>query len=161
MDIDLLTLSLTVLVTVALVVSRTYVAFVTLALCGGFVLREVVALDLTSQLNENLNTSLPIESIVELSLLVLPAILVAYRFIGSQSGPGRFLQQLIPSISLAFFALVLVYQSLPSAAISQLEDVSYIYGNVLPLRSILVVFALATALFDVLIQHAERPSKKK
>lgn len=161
MDIDVITAGLIIAVSFGLVVSRTYVAFVTLALCGGYVLREFIALDLTNQLNQNLNTDFPVASLVELGLLILPALLVAYRFRKSQGSAGRFIQQLIPSIALSLFALVIVYQSLPVDFQTQLSETSYIYTNVIQVRTFLVVFALATALFDVLVQHAEPPQKKR
>lgn len=153
------------LVTLVLVVSETHVAFVTLALASGYVLSDTLADNLASGLGSlvDIDTN-TLDAVSRIFLLLLPAVIVALRFRRTQRGLGRHIQQAVPSFALSLVALWLVFQNLPFRTQSDLVGDSYLASNAVSYGELLVAFAIATSLFDVVFQHQKghdgRKSKK-
>lgn len=156
MNADLLILAIIAFATLVLVVTRTHVAFVTLALCAGFVLSAEVGPGLIDLLTGDggIGENSTVYTAVTLSLLLFPAVLIGFRFRKSQKGGGRFLQQLIPALGLSLLLVIFIFDFLPDSTISTVKDETYIYGQLEYFRSWIVLFAILTALFDIIIQHA-------
>jgi hypothetical protein len=71
------------------------------------------------------------------------------------------IQQIIPAFALSLLIVVFIFNTLPTDAQVTLQDESYFHGNIDSFKGWLVVFAIATAMFDVLMQHAGPPRKYK
>lgn len=165
MNADIIILAIVVFATFLMVFSKTHVAFVTFALCAGFVMSAEVGPGLTEMItgSSDSNQESPVFTAVTLVLLLFPALLIGYRFRRSQKGGGRFIQQIIPAFALSLLLVVFIFDFLPDSSLNKISDETYIYGQLEFLRSWIVLFAILTALFDVIIQHAgpPRPYHKK
>ncbi len=155
----LITLAVTILV---LGVAETHVAFVTLALCAGYVLEQFVGSDALDLLDNYLNPDqYPLYEIVHVGLLLIPALLVGIRFRRTQRGMKRFVQQLVPGLALALLLAIFLINILPDTVAQNIRDESYLASNLETMSPLLVIFALATAIFDVLLKHAKEPGEGK
>ncbi len=162
MNADFVAAIIVAFTTLTLLISETHVAFVTLALTSGYVLSEVVGSETSQIIRDSVDVgTTPVESIVRIVLLLLPAVLIAIRFRRSQRGFGRVIQQVVPSFALALVLVVFVYQNLPSATQASIDGDSYLSSLLPSYGNLLVVFAIATALFDVVLQHAGPKRKYK
>ena len=118
--------------------------------------------DLFAFLSEYVDpNSSPLYATVQLFLIFFPAFLIGHRFRRSQRGPGRFVQQIVPAFALSLLVVVFVFSTLPESSQATLRDQSYFHGNLESFANWLVVFSIAAAMFDVLIQHAGPPRKYK
>lgn len=157
MSADLIVLIILGATTLALVLSKTHVAFVTLALCSGFVLSAEIGpgfVDLVTRSTEKVE-NLPAYTVITLILLLLPAVLVAWHFKKTQKGSSRLIGQIIPALALALLLSVFIFDFLPEVAKAYVSEETYIYGQLNILRSIIVLFAVLTALFDIMRQHTD------
>ena len=162
MNADTLIVVLIATTSIAMVLSKTHVAFVTLALTAGALLADTVAADLASLLGITISgDSFPVFSIISIVLLTFPPFIIGYRFRRSQKGGLRFFQQIVPAVALALLGSLLIFDALPDETKTFLEGESYLYDQLSILRVWLVLFAIMTALFDVLIQHAGPPRHYK
>ena len=162
MNADLLTLIILVFSTVLLVVSETHVAFVTFALCGGYVLSDFVGGDIFNWASNYVDpNTFPLYAAVQLTLIFLPALLIGHRFRRSQRGAGRVIQQIVPAFAMSLLVVVFTFNALPVEAQSTLRGQSYFHSNLESVKGWIVLFAIAAAMFDVLIQHAGPPRKYK
>lgn len=160
MNADLLTLIILIFSTVLLVVAETHVAFVTFALAGGYVLSDFVGGDIFNWLDNFVDpNAFPLFEAVQLALIFIPAIVIGHRFRRSQRGPTRLVQQIIPAFALSLLVVVFTFNVLPEDAQETLRGESYFHSNLESFRGLLVVFAIAAAMFDILIQHAGPPRK--
>jgi len=163
MNTDLLTLVLLGLVTATLVFTKTNVAFVIFALCGGYVLSDTVGSSVYDLLDNSVDpNSLPLYGIVNISLLILPALIMWFRFRRSQRGGGRLIQQIIPAFGLALLLIVLLFANLPDNLRNSLKNQSYFLGQIESFSEWIIIYALGAAMFDVLTQHGgpKRPYKR-
>ncbi len=161
---DLLTLVLLAAITFGLVLSRTNAAFVTFTLCAGYVLSDSVTPNVDSVIREVVNPgSLPLTLIIHLVLLLLPPLVIWHRFRRTQRGGGRFIMQLVPAFGLALLFVILIFEQLPSGGQEILQGESYFHGQIREFRNWLVLYAIASAMFDVLTQHAgpKRPYHRR
>jgi len=123
MNADLLTVLILGFSTFILIITETHVAFVTLALSSGYVLSDIVGPDIFDFFANTVDpNSFPLYSTVQLTLLFIPAILIAHRFRRSQRGATRFVQQIVPAFALSLLIVVLTFDALPSEAQLTLQD---------------------------------------
>lgn len=162
MNGDFLVLIFIAAVTLLLVILKTHVAFVILALCSGYVLREFAG-NQTYDLLANVVSPIefPLYEVVNVSLILLPALLIAYRFRGTQRGVSRLFEQLVPALSLTLLLVVFLIDILPNDVSNKVKDNAYLAGIFDTFAWVMIVFAISTALFDVLIKHAGDYSGRK
>ncbi len=157
MNPDFILLIIIAASTLLLAIAKTHIAFVILSLCTGFVLSHfVVGGSLSGQGDESSFVNIA----SHIGLILLPALLIGYRFRKTQKGIGRFLQQIIPALGLTSLAVVLILDALPKSTLDSLSEESYLVGTFEAFASPLVMFAVAIALFDVLVKHANEPIRK-
>ena len=145
-----------------LAIARTHVAFVTLALCGGYVLSQFAGPDVLSLIGNRIDSeSFPIFEVVHVALLLLPALLVGIRFRRTQLGIKRFVAQLVPSLAIALLMAVFLVDIVPEDIAARLREESYLASALDSLSALLVVFAISAALFDVLVKHANEPGSNR
>ncbi len=159
MNADVLILAIIAFASIVLVISKTHVAFVTLALCSGYVLGAEVGPGIVEMATDSTGSleDLPVYTAVTLTLLLFPPLLIGYRFRKSQKGSGRFIQQLVPAFALSLLLVIFIFDFLPDNSIQKISDETYIFGQLKFFRSWVVLFAVLTALFDIIIQHAGPP----
>jgi hypothetical protein len=152
-------IAVTVLV---LVIIETHIAFMIFALCAGYVLTHFAASELYEFLAQWISPSeFPLIEIVDLTLLFIPSILIAHRFRRTQRGVGRFFQQLLPALAFTLMAGVLVIDVLPKDTVANLQADAYLAGMFESYPLMLIIFAIGTAMFDILIKHANEPLSHK
>lgn len=142
--------------------AKTHIAFVVLALCTGYVLSQFTGESVVDFFGTWVsNEEFPLIETVNTALVLLPAILIGFRFRHTQKGVGRFLQQLIPALGLTMLAVVFVVDVIPQDTTSDVRGESYLIGSFEDFAPALVLFAVAIALFDVLVKHANEPIRKR
>ncbi len=162
MDNDLIALIIIASSVIFLTVSATHLAFVILSLCSGYILSTFVGPSLSDFINNFIGSNnLPILNIVNITLLLIPPIMIGYRFKKTQKGVGRFIQQLLPALALTMLAAVFIVDLLPNGSVDSVRRSSYLAGGIEGFAPMLVIFAISVALFDVLIKHANDPIRKK
>jgi hypothetical protein len=162
MNGDLIVIIFIAVVTILLVVIETHVAFVILALCSGYVLREFAANQTYDLLAGVVSpTEFPLYEVVHVTLTLLPAILIAHRFRRTQRGVSRFVQQLVPALALTLLLVVFLIDILPDDVSNKVRDNAYLAGVFDSFAWVVIVFAISTAMFDVLVKHAGDGSSKK
>ena len=162
MNPDFLILIFIAISIVLLAFVKTHIAFVMLALCTGYVLSQFTGesvFDFFS--NWVSNSEFPLFETVNIALILIPAILIGFRFRHTQTGVGRFIQQIVPAMALTMLAVVFIVDVLPQDRSSSIEEESYLIGSFQDFAPVLVLFAVATAFFDVMIKHANEPIRKK
>lgn len=157
--IILLTIGISILV---MAIAETHIAFVTLALCGGYVLTQFAGPDALNLLDNYVDPeSFPLFEAVHVALLLLPALLVGIRFRRTQRGMKRFISQIVPGLAMALLLTVFLVDIVPEDVTARLREESYLASTIVSMSSLLVVFAISAALFDVLVKHANEPDGKK
>ncbi len=162
MNADFLILIFIAVSVLALAVAKTHIAFVMLALCTGYVLSQFTGQSVFDFLGTWVsNEEFPLLEIVSISLILLPALLVGFRFRKTQTGVSRFLQQLMPALALTMLAVVFIVDVIPQDRNPEVRGESYLIGSFEDFAPPLVLFAVGTALFDVLVKHANEPIRRK
>lgn len=145
-----------------LTVAETHIAFVTLALCSGFVLSEYAGPEAFDALSSLIDVnSFPLYETVNVTLLLLPALLVGIRFRRTQRGVKRFVEQLIPGLAVSLMLAVFLIDIAPINVASDLQEESYIASTLKASSMWLIIFAMGSALFDVLNKHGGDTGKKR
>lgn len=162
MNVDFTLLAIIAFSTLSLLFSKTHVAFVTLALCSGAVLADSVADSLAGFFRLGNSADLvTLTSAISIVLILFPPLIICYRFRKSQKGGIRFIGQFVPALGVSLLAAVLVINALPGKIYDNLASQAYLAGSLNLFEPWIVVFAIFTALFDVLIQHAGPPRDYK
>jgi predicted Na+-dependent transporter len=162
MDSDILLLSFIAASVLLISMLKTHIAFTILALCTGYVLSDIAGPSVVDFLDGSISQSeFPIYETVRLILLFLPLVLIGFRFRKTQRGVGRFIQQLLPALALTMLATVFIVDILPLSSTENIARDSYLAGSIEDFSPLLVLFAVSTALFDVLIKHADDSLRKK
>lgn len=162
MNPDFLILIFIAVSIILLAFAKTHIAFVVLALCTGYVLSQFAGdsvFDFFS--NWVSNSEFPLYEVVNIILIIAPALLIGFRFRNTQTGVGRFVQQLIPALALTLLAVVFIVDTLPIETSDTIREESYLIGSFEDFAPIVVLFAVSTALFDVLVKHANEPIRKR
>lgn len=125
----------------------------------GYVLADVTTPGLASFIISLgwLDTGLPINTIVAISLTVIPSLLILIRFRRFQ--PGRFFEHVFPSIFLGLLMTLLILIQLPFDTQTQLEQESYVFSQFVYFRSAIVAGAAVIAVYDVMA-HEQKLRKK-
>ena len=162
MNADFLILIFIAVSIILLAFAKTHIAFVMLALCTGYVLSQFTGDSVFDFFSTWVsNGEFPLYEIVNITLILLPALLIGIRFRSTQTGVGRFFQQIIPALALTLLAVVFIVDTLPIETSDRIREESYLIGSFEDFAPILVLFAIATALFDVLVKHANEPVRKR
>lgn len=141
-----------------LVLMETHIAFMTFALCTGFVLTQFAGPDAYDLVSRWLSpVEYPVYKVVYLLLLLLPSLLVAHRFRRTQRGFSRFFEQIIPALAFMLLVGVFVVDILPEEQVRLWQEDSYLAGALQSYALMIIIFAIGTALFDILIKHANEP----
>ena len=163
MDIDLIVLSSIGTVVLITLYLRTNIALAIFSLGIGYVLADLTTASVVSTLYSfGVNSGgWPLDSIVAVTLTVLPAILILWRFRKFQT--GRLFEHLFPAIFFALLMAVLVIVQLPLSTQLSLKNQSYILDQLEYFRTAIVIGAAFIAMFDVMIheQRLRRKSKKR
>lgn len=145
-----------------LTMAKTHIAFVILALCTGYVFSEFAGPSVFDFLQNWISPAeFPLLEVIQLALVLIPAILIGIRFRRTQRGVGRFVQQLIPALALTMLVTVFIVRIIPFSSADNLDQDSYLAGSIESFSPLLVIFAVGVALFDVLIKHANEPVRRK
>ena len=143
-------------------IAKTHVAFVMLALCSGYVLSQFAGDSVFDFFSTWVsNSEFPLFEIVNILLVIAPAVLIGFRFRQTQTGIGRIVQQVVPAIALTLLAVVFLIDIMPPERTDSLRGESYLIGSFEDFGAIFVLFAVATAMFDVLVKHANEPVRKR
>jgi hypothetical protein len=164
MNGDIAALIIMVLFTLLVVLKKTHVAVITMALCGGYVLSDRVSLTLSQQAGWILEDGdIPFYTIFKLLLLFGPPAFVAFYFRGTQRGSSRFVEQMTPAFALSLMLIVFILEQLPVGTRDYHLDNSVIMNQLWLYSGWVVLFAFATALFDLMIHQPKdhRRSKHK
>ena len=155
MNPDFLILIFIVASMVLLAIARTHIAFIILALNTGYVLSQFLGDGVYNFFNGWIGSSeFPLVEVVHVCLIIIPALLVGIRFRYTQTGLSRHIQQIVPALALTSLAVVFILDTLPINVSDELRQESYLIGSFDSFAPILVVFAVATSLFDVFSKHA-------
>jgi len=156
---DITLLIVILLLTVFFIHKKTHVAFVTLALFGGYTLSDKASYLLAQNAGAWINDSgLPVYTIIRLILLFGPPLMVAYHFRHTQTGSSRLLEQLVPAFSLTLLIAVFVVEQLNYTTRASVLDNSIALNQLWIYTPWVVVFSLGSALFDIMLR---KPSDKK
>lgn len=160
MDTDALLLGFIAITATGLVLIRTHIAFVILALCSGYVLSQFAGVEVFDFFKIWISPNeFPLYELISLTLLFLPTLMIAYRFRRTQTGFSRSLQQLLPAVSLTMIAAVFVVDIIAiDDSFTRDSIVARLIDN---FSAFLIMLAIGVALFDVLIKHANEPIRRK
>lgn len=166
MNADITLLALITLTTLFFVLRRTHVALTTMALSAGYVLSDRATYAISQTAWGYLgDTDIPVYSIVKLTLLFAPAVFMAFHFRNTQKGSGRFIEQLVPAFSLSLLLIIFVLEQLTLETREEYLDMSVALNQLWVYSHWVVVFALGSAFFDMLLhkphENRGKAGKKK
>ncbi len=160
MNADFIILIFIAVSVLLLAFAKTHIAFVILALCTGFVLSQFAGESVVDFFSTWVsNSEFPLYEVVNIGLILVPALIVGFRFRLTQTGVSRFVQQLIPALALTMLAVVFIVDVIPQETSSSVREESYLVGSFEDFAPILVLFAVGAALFDVMFKHAKMHHK--
>jgi uncharacterized membrane protein YedE/YeeE len=144
---------------VCALVFRSNAVYMLLALCGGFVLADLVAQDLTQIINSVVNINVPVFSYVQMVLLlILPLILLLmYR----KSAGVALVLQIVPIVAFILLSFMFVTDMLPYDIQNQVKD-SQTYNIVQPYFELAIAAGMLASLFYFWSKkpHREKHGKK-
>jgi hypothetical protein len=159
MNIDLLIAGTSAGLALIALYLRTNVSLAVLGAGIGYVLADLTTNGLVGSLVAIgwFDTDLPLNSIVAISLTVIPSLMILVRFRRFQ--PGRFLEHIFPAVFLGLLLTLLVLLQLPFDVQTQLEQDSYVFTQFQYFRSAIVGGAAIIAIYDVMA-HEQKLKKK-
>lgn len=165
MDSSLVTLAALIgIPIVAIMVLRINAALVFMALCLGSVLTQFVAED-AGWLMSLATPSVPAagsvtDSMVKLSLLLLPPLLTAVFMIRTIRGQGKLLLNLLPAVGVGLLAALLAVPLLPMATAVNILA-SPVWQEVVKLQDLIVGSSALLCLFVLWLQRPKTGSEGK
>ncbi len=158
---DLGILVISTLVIAVLLFLRTNVALAILGLCAGYVFSDLFVDSLSGFLYRSgySGGSLPIESIVSLVLIGVPALLIILRFRHYQK--GRYIQHTPPAIGFVLLSLTLIFNNLPFNTQNFLLEKSYIFQLINQYELAIIAVVVVLSVVDVMLFELERNKKMK
>ncbi len=140
---------------------RTNIALGILSLTAGYVVSDLVSPDIFNLLyKNNIDTaSLPVMSIISITIILLPAFLIIFRFKNYQ--PGRLLVHLAPSMAFGLLAMLFILISLPVETQAVLKEESFAYTQFIYFEAVIVVSAVIIAIFDLMAHEKKLRRKSK
>jgi len=142
---------------------RTNVSLAIMGLCAGYVFSDLLSDELVDFVYSQKydQGSLPIASVVSIGLILLPALLILFRFKGHQS--GRLLQHFVPAIGFALLATLLIFTNVPIETERFLRDESVIFQQLTSAEIVVASAVVGIAVVDVILhesEHRRRYSKR-
>ena len=131
---------------------RTRSGFLTLALCGGYVLAGTLNESIFN-LSKSITFSLPgvtVAQLLQLIVTLIPAIIVGAHFYKSQRGISL-LQQLAPTIGAVGLLIVFAQPILEQSTLRTTLDNSPLWGLFTSYRTYIIIYALAIGLFGIML----------
>ena len=161
MNIDLIAISSLASIWLLILVMRTNVSLAIMGLCAGYVFSDLLSDELVSLVVKNTSglQVVPIVSVVSITLILVPALLILFRFRTHQS--GRFLQHLIPAFGFALLATLLIYANLPLEAERYLRDTSILFQQLEQLELLIAAAVVGIAVVDVIVHDGEHRRRYK
>lgn len=161
MNIDLIAVSSLASIWLLILVMRTNVSLAIMGLCAGYVFSDLLSDELVSLVVKNTSglQVVPIVSFVSITLILVPALLILFRFRTHQS--GRFLQHLIPAFGFALLAMLLIYANLPLEAVRYLRDTSVLFQQLEQLEILIAAAVVGIAVVDVIVHDGEHKRRYK
>jgi len=140
---------------------RTNIALGILALTAGYVVSDLVSDDIFNFLYKTgtENASLPLMSIISITITLLPSLLVIFRFKNFQ--PGRLFVHIAPAGAYALLATLFVLISLPIETRALLREESFAYTQFEYFQAVIVVGAVVIAIFDLMAHERKLRRKSK
>lgn len=144
---------------VAALIFRSNAVYMFLALCGGSVLADLAAQDVTQLLNGIVNINFPLYSYVQIvMLLILPVILL---FMYRKSAGMSVIVHLLPAIAFVLLAFMFVTGMLPYDMQNNIKN-SHIYTVTQPFYEAAIAAGMLVSLFYFWTKkpHHEKHGKK-
>ena len=157
-NFELAVFGLTLLLIFFVLALRTHVSLMIMVTCAGFLLSTLWG----SVIYNGLITALPSvasdlgRTIVSVSLLIIPPLLIGHHFRTTQS--HRILQQVIPALFWALFVVSLTVRFLPASLQSQLTTQSQLISLSQSYLNILVLAAILAATLSFMSERT-RPKR--
>lgn len=137
---------------------RSSAALIFFALCAGELLSRLIAQDATQIFRSLPNTNnLPAYSIVQITLLLIPPIILLVSYKNSQK-PSQLFLHIIPAIASVVVCVMLIVAKLPYETKQLVED-SAMYSALQPFFSLAVASGLLTATI-YLVSVKPKPHKQ-
>lgn len=161
MDTDLIIVGSTAAVVLVTLYLRTNIALGIFSLGIGYVLADLTTASVVSTLYRFglSGGGWPLDSMVSITLTLLPALLILFRFRRFQS--GRFFEHIFPAIFLSLLMAVLVMVQLPLNSQDSLADRSYVFDQFQYFRTAIVIGAAFIAMFDLMVHEQKLRRKAK
>ena len=159
MSIDLIILAAMTSFAVLILVFKTNVSLGIMGLCAGYVFSDLLSDEVVSFLYTNNpdQGNIPLISVVSISLIMLPALLILWRFKGKQA--GRLIQHLVPAIGFSLLATLLIFTNLPIESYRYLHDESIIFQQFESLEVLIAVAVVGIAVVDIILHEGEHRRK--
>lgn len=156
MQYDALFLLVAGVLSIFLLVIRTNIALAIFGLCAGYVISDILSTDLSGYLYDNGYNSgnLPLSSIVAITLIVAPALLIILRFRHSQK--NRFVYHLVPIFSFLCLLGVLVLNNLPISYSDTLLSQSEIFRYLDKYQIFIITAVVGLSILDIMLFEYQR-----
>ena len=161
MDIDLIIAAILGSLWLLIMVMRTNVSLAIMGLCAGYVFSDLLSDEIVSLAFDNVNSisALPLISVVSITLILAPAILILFRFKAHQK--RRFIQHIIPAAGFALLACVLIFSNLPLESTRYLREESLAFQQYEAFKVLIPAAVVGIALVDVVAHDNETRRKYK
>ncbi len=149
-------------VTIGLLASKTHVSFVFFALASGYMVGELAGYQIEDSVGDLVgSSSFPVDSAVRVALLLLPVLVVAFKFRKSRKGVLSMMQQALLAGAAVALGLVLVLDRLPRDTRRSISSGSDLAVSLPDNAGYIAMFALSLAVLDIIIMHGPKKEKKK
>lgn len=149
------------LLSIALLLARTNMAMAIMGLCAGYVFSDIFTVRLSGFLYENNYAvgDIPVNSIVSIALILLPALLIILRFRHYQK--NRAIQHVIPVFAFVVLTTVLVINNIPANNLSDLVKGSIFIEFISRYELYIVAGVIVLAVLDIMIFESGRKRQVK
>ena len=140
---------------------RTNIALGILSLTAGYVVSDLVSDDIFNLLYKNGldDASLPVMSMISIAIILLPSLLLIFRFKNYQ--PGRFIVHIAPATAYGLLAMLFILISLPIETQAVLKEESFAYTQFIYFEAVIVVSAVIIAIFDLMAHEKKLRRRSK
>lgn len=153
MTIDMILAGLFLVVFLGLIVMKTHSAFVVLALCAGSVLvANIGQAASTGVKNLQGSISLPLDSFVQLAMILAPGVPIALYFRDSQKSASKLITQIAPSVGVVALITVFIADYLPYGARDSLRN-SSVWSLFQTYKTWIVLFAVGVSLITIMFEN--------
>jgi hypothetical protein len=161
MDIDLIITASLVSLSLLILILRTNVSLGIMGLCAGYVFSDLLGDEIVSLVikQDSIDSNFPLISAVSITLVLLPALLILYRFRRHQI--GRTFQHFVPSIGFSLLATLFIFTNLPLSAENYLRDESVVFQQFEYFEVLIAAAVVGIAIVDVVLHDGEHKRKYK